>query len=244
MSKIDEISGDNEYNSSLLQTTLKPRNTLKVRPQKWIQSDVERYEEIKVRLSTLYPKNDLKTIMLTGTTHEQGVTTTAISFASSLARNNHNKVLIIDANIRTPRLNEVFDVEDDKGLVDIVKDKEKNVIRKTNIGKNQLYYITSGKNYLEPQSLYNSETFDLLLRTCQENFDYIIVDTSPVTVFPETKILCNKVDGIILVLESGQTKKQVARKAKKEIEESGGKILGIVVNRRKYYIPEWLYRLV
>ena len=177
MSKIDEISGENEYNSSLLQTTLKPRNTLKVRPQKWIQSDVERYEEIKVRLSTLYPKNDLKTIMLTGTTHEQGVTTTAISFASSLARNNHNKVLIIDANIRTPRLNEVFDVEDDKGLVDIVKDKEKNVIRKTNIGKNQLYYITSGKSYLEPQSIYNSDDFDLLLRTCQENFDYIIVDS-------------------------------------------------------------------
>ena len=154
MSKIDETSGDNEYNSSLLQTTLKPRKPIKVRPQKWIQSDVERYEEIKVRLSTLYPKNDLKTIMLTGTTHEQGVTTTAISFASSLCRNNHKKVIIIDANIRTPRLNEVFDVEDDEGLVDIIKNKEKNVIRKTKIGKNQLYYITSGKSYSEPQSIY------------------------------------------------------------------------------------------
>ena len=151
MNKTDKISAENEYNIRLLQTTLKPRNTLKIRPKKWLQSDVERYDEIKVRLSTLYPKSQIKTIMLTGTAHEQGVTTTAISFAFSLARNNHNKVLIIDANIRTPRLNEVFDVEDNQGLVDIINEKEKNVIRKTNIGKSQLYYITAGKNYLDPQ---------------------------------------------------------------------------------------------
>ena len=244
MIKINEKFEENEYKSSLLQTTLKPRKPLTVRPQKWLQSDVERYDEIKVRLSTLYPNLELKTIMMTGTAHEQGVTTTAISYASGLARFNNSKVLIIDANIRTPRIGEVFDVEDNNGLVDIIGGRDKNVIRKTNIEKSQIYYITTGKKFVDPHSIYESNDFDYLLKQCKNNFDYLIIDTPPIGIFAETRILCNKVDGIILVIEWGKTNKQVALKAKKEIEESGGRILGIVVNRRKYYIPEWLYRLV
>jgi Mrp family chromosome partitioning ATPase len=51
-----------------------------------------------------------------------------------------------------------------------------------------------------------------------------------------------KVDGVILTLESGKARRSVALKAKKEIEESGGKFLGVVLNKREYYIPKWIYK--
>jgi Mrp family chromosome partitioning ATPase len=55
-------------------------------------------------------------------------------------------------------------------------------------------------------------------------------------------VICAKVDGVIMVVESGKTREQVAVRAKKELEEAGGKVLGVVLNKRKFHIPEWIYR--
>jgi len=70
----------------------------------------------------------------------------------------------------------------------------------------------------------------------------LILDAPPVPIFSEFRVLCRKVDGVVLVILSEKTRKQVAQKAKREIEEAGGHILGVVLNKRKYYIPKWLYK--
>jgi Mrp family chromosome partitioning ATPase len=76
----------------------------------------------------------------------------------------------------------------------------------------------------------------------RDKFDYVILDAPPVPAFPECLVLCAKVDGVVLVVESGKTRRQVALRARKQVEEVGGKVLGVVLNKRKYYIPEWIYR--
>jgi len=76
----------------------------------------------------------------------------------------------------------------------------------------------------------------------RERFDFIILDGPPVITNPEIRFISSKVDGTILMLESGRTRRHVALKAKQEIETAGGKFLGAVLNRRKYYIPNWIYR--
>jgi Mrp family chromosome partitioning ATPase len=55
-------------------------------------------------------------------------------------------------------------------------------------------------------------------------------------------VICGKVDGVVMVIESGKTRKQVALRAKKDIVEAGGKVLGVVLNKRRYHIPKWIYR--
>ena len=60
--------------------------------------------------------------------------------------------------------------------------------------------------------------------------------------FRKHRVLCTKVDGVVLVIEAGKTREQVAVRAKKELEEAGGKVLGVVLNKRKYHIPEWIYK--
>jgi Mrp family chromosome partitioning ATPase len=73
-------------------------------------------------------------------------------------------------------------------------------------------------------------------------FDFVIIDAARLASFPESQILSKKVDGVILVIRSGKIRRQVALRAKKDLEESGARALGMVLNRRKYHIPEWLYQ--
>jgi Mrp family chromosome partitioning ATPase len=75
-----------------------------------------------------------------------------------------------------------------------------------------------------------------------EEFDYIILDGPPVIVRPEIRFMVSNVDGVIVMLESEKARQQMALKVKQKIEIIGGKFLGVVINRRKYFIPNWIYR--
>ncbi len=76
----------------------------------------------------------------------------------------------------------------------------------------------------------------------RECYDYVVLDAPPVHGFSECLALCTKVDGVVLVIASGKTREHVALSAKKQVEEAGGKLLGVVVNKRRYYIPDCIYR--
>ena len=90
--------------------------------------------------------------------------------------------------------------------------------------------------------LFESERFDTFLSKAREEFDYVILDSAPLPSFAEARVLCEKVDGVVLVIESGKIHRQVALRAKKELEDAGAQILGVVLNKRKYHIPDWLYK--
>jgi Mrp family chromosome partitioning ATPase len=90
--------------------------------------------------------------------------------------------------------------------------------------------------------LFESGEFDQFLKTVRKRFDYVILDAPPVPVFSEFRVLCSKVDGIVLVVKSDETRRQVALRAKKEIEAAQGNLIGVVLNKRKYYIPKWIYK--
>jgi protein-tyrosine kinase len=75
-------------------------------------------------------------------------------------------------------------------------------------------------------------------------FDLIVVDAPPATTFPDGPGLASQVDGVILVVEAEKTRWQVALSVKEKIQKSGGNVLGIVFNKRKYYIPERIYRYI
>jgi Mrp family chromosome partitioning ATPase len=110
------------------------------------------------------------------------------------------------------------------------------------VGPGDLNVLTCGGKYSVPLSLFESGRFEQFLKTMDEMFDYVILDAPPMPRFPECRVLCTKVDGVILVIEAGNTRRQVALRAKSQLEEAGGRLLGVVLNRRKHYIPEWVYK--
>jgi protein-tyrosine kinase len=111
-------------------------------------------------------------------------------------------------------------------------------------GPSNLYVLPSGTKCSMPLSLFQSSAFDDFLKSVRQRFQYVVIDAPPLQGFPESLVLSRKADGVILVVESEKTRKRTALWAKQQIEAVGGKLLGVVLNKRKYYIPDWLYRRI
>ena len=90
--------------------------------------------------------------------------------------------------------------------------------------------------------LFNSPRFDGFWTNLKLNFDLVLIDSPPLTVSPDGLAMASKVDGVILVVEAEKTKWRTARYVKEQIERVGGNILGVVFNKRRYYIPQSIYK--
>ena len=200
------------------------------------------YEDLKANIAAYHHNKSIKTILFLGTTHGNGSSTTAINFATTLARDGRHNVLLIEANLRTPSLHEVFHVDPDLSLSGFSTNGNKAASGIKKVGPENLYVVTPGSKFAGPVSLFESQRFWEFLKTMRTEFDYVVLDGPPLPSFSESKVICNKVDGVVMVVESGKTRKQVALRAKRDIEQAGGTVLGVVLNKRKYHIPKWIYR--
>ena len=207
-----------------------------------LREPMDCYEALRVNLKARNIGKPIQMILFSGTTHGNGTSTTAINFASTLARNRLKKVLLIESNMRTPGIHTAFNIDQQYGLTDIMSNGNKPDIFIKKTSSENLFVVTAGSRSTEIVSLFDSDHFNHFLESVREAFDYIILDGPPTTLFSETRVICNRVDGVVLVLEAGKTRDQVALRAKNELEEAGANILGVVLNKRKHYIPEWLYK--
>ena len=206
----------------------------------------EQYQKLRRRLAPTAQQPGVKVVMVAATTHGEGATTTSAILASMLARSGHAKILLVDANLRTPALDGVFnDNQSPEGLTDvIVSDKPvEAAIYQTNFSN--LFLLPVGRPHSSPSYLFDGDPISNLLTTLKERFDFIIFDSAPLDGYSESFFLASKVDGVILVVESERTKKQVVKKIKKELEWGGPiNLLGIVLNKKKNYIPAMLERFI
>ena len=202
----------------------------------------EHYHTLKANLFTLHADKTIRTIIFCSTDHGEGCTTTATNFAATLAGDPQSKVLIVDANLRTPGLHDMCQIDYTPGFSDYVANGKTPVVPFLWKGWANLYVLPCGSHHSGPVSLFETKRFSEFLQEMCEQFDYVILDGPPLPRFSEIRVICAKVDGVVLVVKAGKTKREVALRAKKELEDAGGKILGVVINRRKFYIPEWLYK--
>ena len=112
----------------------------------------------------------------------------------------------------------------------------------TSVGKSNLRVSPSCNSRVFTPELFNSPRFDEFWANLKHNFDLVLIDSPPLTVSPDGLALAAKVDGIILVVEAEKTKWRTARYVRERIEMVGGKILGVVFNKRRYYIPQSIYK--
>ena len=204
---------------------------------------LEPYEHLKTSLLSRFPNRSLKTILFNGTRHGGGCSTTALNLAATMAQDADLKVILVEVNLRTPSLKQTLKIDDAPDLTELMANMDQMTSRIEKIGTENLYVIACGGGSLVgPLGLFESKQFDRLLQTLKEHFDYVILDAPPVPIFSEFRVLCKKVDGVVLVIQAESTRRQVALQARREIEEAGGKLLGVVLNRRKYYIPNWIYK--
>ena len=187
---------------------------------------LEAYKNLRTNL--VYTEN-LKVIMLTSTIPDEGKTVSAYHLAESFAEAG-KRVLLIDCDLRGSYLKKYLVIKGKvSGLSELLTNQSKDVINKTNI--ENLDIILSGKVPPNPSELVSSALFKLFLKSAKEEYDYIIIDTPPVTVATDAVIIGRIVDGVVLVVRNDFVKRNNVQRAKMELERNGARIIGVVLNR-------------
>jgi capsular exopolysaccharide synthesis family protein len=205
----------------------------------------EEYHRLKLNLLGTNSDRKIKSILFSSPTEGEGTSTILSGFAMSLA-DQGEKVLLIDANSRSPSLHRTFDIGMENGLSDLLllKSTLKEVIKGTDF-KN-LFVITVGTLgdglSVSGRGLFASNSLDSHIAKLRQEMDWVLLDGPPINHFDEGLTLAGKVDGVVMVVEAEKTRWEVAQAAKQRLEDSGAKILGVVLNKRRFYIPNWVYK--
>ncbi len=209
-------------------------------------SGFEDFERLKNNMIAVSQgDNRLTSIVVTSSTDAEGSTTVAYNLAMSLAAETSAKILLVDANFIRPGLNKFLgnNVGSQKGLRDLMATKEDLQFEEyvQEATPPNLYILAAGTTIIKPIEMFNSTTFKDLLDELNKNFQFVIFDASPVNICPETQVLCSSVDGVILVIRTGVTRREVVLNTCDQLRMAKVNILGLVLNRRKHFIPSWIY---
>ena len=206
-------------------------------------------EEAYQRLGThlLLPNREpslLRDLMVVASQHGEGATTTAALFASTLAKRKRLDVLLIEANFRTPALEQVFPIQRNGGFAELVEGRQgiETVVQST--PQPQLFVITSGHYESSPSNVLESPRLAEVMEKLHERFQFVVFDSAPVNVYTDALILGPRMDGTVFVVEADRTRIDEAQRAKRQLERSGTKMLGALLNRRKSYLPAFVEELV
>lgn len=198
----------------------------------------ESYRTLRTNIQYSSFDNPVKSIVITSAEPGEGKSTTSINLALSFAQDN-KRTIIIDCDLRKPIIHKEFGISNSKGLTEFLLGKEdfSNVVYKHKSG---LHVLPSGLIPPNPAEMLASRAMEHLLGQLEERYDYIILDTSPVNAVADSKILSTKVDGTVLVVKYGYTKKDVVIEAVKGLKAVKSNIIGTVFNgeeksKGKYY---------
>ncbi len=201
----------------------------------------ESYRHLRTSLLLSSAGQPPKTILVTSSQPSEGKTTTAINTAFMLAQTGA-EVLIIDCDLRRPRLHAQFEVANSKGLTTWLSG-EKNLDNLLQICTKtpNLKVLTSGPVPPNPAELLGSEEMRRLLSTLSERFAHIIIDSPPAISFTDASILSTMVDGVVLVVHGGRSSRAVVRRAKQQLLDVGAHIFGVVLNNVKLESQDYYY---
>jgi capsular exopolysaccharide synthesis family protein len=180
-----------------------------------------------------------RTLLITSSQPAEGKTTTSVNTAISLAQTG-SAVLLIDADLRRPRVHKVFNLKNNAGLSNYLAG-ECDIGSLIQIAMPNLYVLPVGPLPPNPAELLGSAKMKQAIETLSANFDYVVIDSPPVSSFADSLILSALVEGVIIVVKAGMTPREMAQRTKAHLQSVGAKILGVVVNQIKLQPHDYYY---
>ncbi|MCD9186414.1 MAG: polysaccharide biosynthesis tyrosine autokinase [Pyrinomonadaceae bacterium] len=225
------LTTTNGINGSMALVTLKDRRS----PM------AEAYRHLRTSLLFSSAGKPPQTILVTSSQPSEGKTTTAINTAITLAQSNAD-VVIIDCDLRRPRLHSHFGMENSNGLTNYLSgEKETANLLKTCPDLPRLKIITSGPIPPNPAELLSSNEMRNLLQFLKGNYKHVIIDSPPAISFTDAAILSTLVDGVVLVAMAGKSSIHLMRRFKQRLGTIGARIYGVVLNGIKANSTDYDY---
>jgi polysaccharide biosynthesis transport protein len=187
--------------------------------------------------SSIFPANSsrpIKCLAVSSAVPSEGKTFIAVSIATALALDKNKRVVVVDADLRRPRLQSLFaNDQRDYGFTSILDCAAADISRVVHAHANlpQLFYVASGPRPNDPVSILRSNETSRLFQQLREAFDFVIVDCPPILGFPDVPIVCANADGLVLVARQRRVTHDQLKEALKVVSSRAeGKVLGVVMN--------------
>ena len=192
----------------------------------------EAYRSLRTNIQFADLKEKNKILAFTSSLKGEGKTTTAANLGITLAQLG-NKTLLVDADMRSPRIHNLFQVEKDPGLSNYIgcEISYENVIQPSGI--NNLYIVSSGPIPPNPSELLNSIKLDAFIEEVKNHYDFVLFDTPPIIAVTDAAVLSSKVHGIFMIIQGGKTSKRTFIRAKMLLEKVNAHIFGAIMNNLK-----------
>jgi capsular exopolysaccharide synthesis family protein len=217
-------------------------------PMRRLRTDVFRrpieaaYERIIQRLFAYRRTPRESIILVTSAVSGEGTSTVARNIALALAQHRAERVLLIDANLRTPSQHKAFGLECPDGLGDVLLGPTVLTSAVQDDVVPGLSLLASGLAMESPAQLLTVASLHSVIMALLSLYDWIIIDSPPATTYPDVATIAAAAGGAILVVEAEKTRKEVVEEAKRVLDVSGVDLLGAVLNRRRYHIPNAIYK--
>lgn len=173
-----------------------------------------------------------QTLLVTSSQPSEGKTTTAVNTALILEQTGA-KVLVIDADMRRPRLHSVFDLDNQRGLSTILASKmgEEEILKTIEHHEESgVDVLTSGAVPPNPAELIGSESMERLMAVLKSHYTHIVFDSPPIASFTDSVLISSLVDGVLLVVHGDRVSRTIVRRSRQVLQEVGAKIFGVVLN--------------
>ena len=190
----------------------------------------EAYRVIRTSVQFAQAGKELKTIAITSCTPNEGKSMTIANLAIVLTQAGKS-VLIMDCDMRNPTVHKNFNLSNKVGLSSCISMGTAVADAVQETGIEGLDALTAGVIPPNPSELLGSERMKNILQRAKEEYDYVLIDTPPVLPVTDSLVLGSMVDGLILVIDSGEIKVEMAREVKNQLVHAGANILGVVLNK-------------
>jgi protein-tyrosine kinase len=195
------------------------------------------------QIEFLLPSNRHKLIQFMGIHGGEGVSTIVREFAKIAVERHGKCVLVLDSAYQDPLKKINFNITCEYGWLDFLEKGEQLDKALFRFGESNLFFAPISFQASLVAPLKDLTATSALWLKLKERFDLILIDSSSNLNSEESIALSRNTDGVVLVLEAEKTKRKLAKKVIKRVIDNGGSVLGVVLNKRKYHIPKFLYKI-
>ncbi len=187
----------------------------------------EAYRTLRTNLSFYSLDNPIRTLVVTSPAADEGKNTLIANLAVTLAQSGRRTVLV-DCDLRRPSLHTLFDLQNELGLTNqILGEIDEVPLQET--GVENLWLLASGPKPPNPADMLGTKRIDEIIAKLLDETDIVLFDTPPVIAVTDAAVLGVKVDGALLVINAGKTRRDQAERAKELLEKANVRIIGVAL---------------
>ncbi|MFQ5401270.1 MAG: CpsD/CapB family tyrosine-protein kinase [Anaerolineae bacterium] len=184
----------------------------------------EAYRTLRTNLSFYSLDNPIRSLVVTSPAVGEGKSTTVANLAVTMAQSGRRTILV-DCDLRRPLLHELLDLKAEPGLTNVVLGEEKELpLQQTSV--ENLWLLACGPKPPNPADLLGTKRMDQIIASLAESADIVLFDAPPVIAVTDAAVLGAKVDGVMLVISAGKTRREHAERAKEMLEKAHVRIIG------------------